>query len=177
MKNKKPPDEEIRTASLLRGTVSNYIRLIGESDRKARIMIVVNSILLTISMTLFTSTLKHVPNIWISAILLIAANMLSLFFVVVSIKPELHRRHDKESENNILHYNKCSQYSLRDYTTELMKVMEDNDKKREAVIKDLYFYGNLLTRKYKLIKISYRIFFWGILSSVVSYVFILWLIN
>jgi hypothetical protein len=177
MKNKKPPDEGIRTGSLLRGTVANYIRLIGDADRKARIMIVVNSILLTISLSLFTSTLKHIPNIWISAILLIAANLLSLFFVVVSVKPELHSRQDKESENNILHYNKCSEYSLRDYSIELMKVMEDNDKKREAVIKDLYFYGNLLTRKYKLIKIAYRIFFWGILSSVVSYVIILLLIN
>ncbi len=57
-----------------------------------------------------------------------------------------------------------------------MDVMQDKDKKMEVVIRDLYFFGNLLTMKYEVIKMSYRFFYWGLLLSVTSY-FIIYLFN
>lgn len=175
MHDHKKDTEIIRTDSLLRETSSHYIRLIGDADRKARIMIVVNSILLTISVTLLTRSINHNPDVWISAVVLILANLFTLFFAVVSVKPELHSRHEKGMENNILNYKKCTEYTLEDYTARMLVTMQDNDKKIEAVIKDLYFYGNLLNMKYRLIKLSYRSFYWGIVLSVVSYIIILWI--
>lgn len=172
---KKKSNKVIKTDAILRETSSNYIRLIGDADRKARIMIVVNSILLTISVTLLTKALNDKPNVWISATLLMAANLVTLFFSILSVKPELHSSIGKETENNILHYKKCMEYSLMDYTTQLLDTMADGDKKIEAVIKNLYFFGNLLCMKYKLLKIAYRVFFWGILLSVISYFIILWI--
>lgn len=175
-KNKKKKNG-IKTDSLLRETSTHYIRLIGDADRKARIMLIVNSILLTISITLLTKSLNDVPHVWISATLLIVANLLTLLFSVLSVKPELHSHIAKETEDNILHYKKCSEYNLHEYTALVLDMIHDNEKKMEAVIKDLYFFGNLLNMKYKLIKIAYRIFFWGIVISVSSYFFILLLIN
>ena len=122
MKKVKIPNE-IKTDSLLRGTTSNYIRLISDADRKARIMIVVNSILLTISATLLTKTVHQGPPTWISLILLIVSNLLSLFFTFISIKPEIHVRIKKDTEDNILHYEKCSEYSVRDYMVHMMKII------------------------------------------------------
>jgi hypothetical protein len=166
---------EIKTDSLLRDTSSHYIRLIGDADRKARIMIVVNSILLTISVTLFTKSVRgsELSPAWISIVLLIVSNLLALFFTIVSVKPELHVSIGKDTEDNILHYKKSSQYSLADYKAQILSTMQDNDKKIEAVIKELYYFGNLLTRKYKLLKIAHRCFYWGVLLSVVSYLIIL----
>jgi len=168
---------EIKTDSLLRDTSSHYIRLIGDADRKARIMIVVNSILLTISVTLLTKTIQEGPPVWISLTLLIVSNLLALFFTIVSVKPEIHVSIGKHTENNILHYKKCSEYSLSEYTAHMLNTMHDNDKKVEAVIKELYYFGNLLTRKYKLLKTAYRCFYWGIVLSVTSYLIILLLTN
>ena len=107
-KKKKKSNKVIRTDSLLRKTSSNYIRLIVDADRKARIMIVVNSILLTISVTLLTKALNDRPNVWMSATLLMAANLITLFFSILSVKPELHSSIGKETKNNILHYKKMS---------------------------------------------------------------------
>ena len=168
---------EIETDSLLRDTSSHYIRLIGDADRKARIMIVVNSILLTISVTLLTKTIHQGPPLWISLTLLIFSNLLALFFTIASVKPEIHVSIGKDTEDNILHYKKCSMYSLRDYTAQILYTMEDNDKKTDAVIKELYYFGNLLSMKYKLLKIAYRCFYWGIVLSISSYLFILLLTN
>ena len=172
-KKKKKKDDEIKTDSLLRETSSHYIRLIGDSDRKARIMIVVNSILVTVGVTLLTRVIGNTPHVWISAVLLIAANLATLFFAILSVKPELHSRFDKETRNHMLHYKKCVDYSLSEYTRQLMETLHDNQKKLDAMVKDLYFFGNLLNVKYKLIKMSYRIFFWGLLAAVTSYIVIL----
>src|ERR1700752_958576 len=178
MKDEKINDE-IKTDSLLRDTSSNYIRLIGDADRKARIMIVVNSILLTISVTLFTKSLRgmELSPAWISLTLLIISNLLALFFTIVSVKPEIHVSVGKDTEDNILHYKKCSEYSLVEYTMKILSTMQDNDKKLEAMIKEIHYFGNLLTRKYKLLKIAHRYFYWGLLLSVASYLLILLLTN
>src|SRR6185503_6567666 len=95
-------NHEIKTDSLLRDTSSHYIRLIGDADRKARIMIVVNSILLTICVTLITKTLHQGPPAWISLILLIIANLIALFFTIGSVRPEIHVTAGKDTINNIL---------------------------------------------------------------------------
>ncbi|MES1218067.1 MAG: Pycsar system effector family protein [Bacteroidota bacterium] len=171
MKKQKIPNE-IKTDSLLRGTSSNYIRLISDADRKARIMIVVNSILLTISVTILTKAIHHGPPTWISLILLIVSNLLSLFFTFVSIKPEIQGI-GKDTEENILHYKKCNEYSFREYMAHMMITLDNNDKKLEAVIKELYYFGNQLTRQYRFLKIANRCFYWGIALSVVSYLIIL----
>ena len=164
----------IKTDSLLRETSSHYIRMIGDADRKARIMLIVNSILLTAGLTIISNVINKYPLVWISATLLIAANLISLFFSILSVKPELHDNHiAKETENNMLHYKKCSEYSLGEYTRLMMQTMGDEDKKMDAIIKDLYYYGNLLAMKYKLMRLGYRFFFYGIMAAVISYLIIL----
>ena len=167
-------NSEIKTDSLLRDTSSNYLRLIGDADRKARIMIVVNSIMLTISVTLVTKSIRgnEVSPAWISLILLIISNLLALFFTIVSVKPEIQVSKGMDTDN-ILHYKKTSEYSLIEYTMQILRTMQDNDKKLEAMIKELHYFGNLLTRKYKLLKIAYRCFYWGLSISVASYLIIL----
>jgi hypothetical protein len=176
MKKERIPNE-IKTDSLLRETSTHYIRLIGDADRKARIMIVVNSILLTISITFLTKTLHQGPPIWISLTLLLISNLVALFFTITSVQPELHVSVGKDTEDNILHYKKSSEYSLREYTTEILNTMQVNDKKVDAMIKELHYFGNLLTRKYKLLKIAYRCFYWGMVVSIMSYLIILAIAN
>ena len=173
LKKDKKANEGIKTDSLLRETSSHYLRLIGDADRKARIMIVVNSIMLTGGVTFLTKTINNPSFVWISALLLIIGNLITLFFSVVSVQPELHSSIDKEVENHMLHYKKCQEFPLSQYTTLMMNTMQDNDKKMEAVIKDLYYFGNLLNRKYKLLKTAYRFFYGGILAAVFSYLVIL----
>jgi len=164
---------EIKTDSLLRSTSGHYIHLIVNADRKARIMIVVNSILLTIGVTIFTRTIHQQPSLWISATILIMANLLALFFTIGSVRPELNVGKGRDTEKNILHFKKCSEYSLDDYKAHMLITMNDNDKKIDAMIKELHYFGNLLAKKYKLLKSAYRCFYWGMVVAVVSYLVIL----
>ena len=165
-------EKPISTANMLRDTSGHYIRLIGDADRKARIMIVVNSILLTITATVLTGSLRHEAPIWISALILMLANLVTLFFSIISVKPEIQNHLGRETENNMLHYKKCSEFSLSDYKYELLQSLETNSQKLDALVKYMYFFGNLLNKKYKLLKIAYRAFYWGLTIAVISYVII-----
>jgi len=165
--------ESIRTDSLLRETSNHYIRLIGDADRKARIMIVVNSILLTAGVTVVTRVIHNQPLVWISASVLICAKLITLVFTIMSVKPELHSKIGHETEDNMLHYKKTKEYNLQDYKKLMLDTMHDNDKKIDAVIKELHYFGNLLAVKYKLMKIAYRFFLWGMAGAILTYLLIL----
>lgn len=167
----------IRTGSLLRETAGNFIHLISDADRKARIMVVVNSIFLTLSITLLTKSLDNMPFVWISASILLICNVLTLFFSLQSVQPDFPSLRGDLSENNMMHYKKCAQYSLDDYTLHIRDMIFDNEKKLDTQIRELYYYGNLLNIKYKYLRFAYRIFAWGLIFSVGSYIFILLFIN
>jgi hypothetical protein len=95
-KRGKKDKERIRTDALLRETSTNYIRLIGDADRKARIMLVVNSVFLTIGITLLTKSMDDMPFVWISATILMLSNVLTLFFSIQSVKPEIKKDHHQD---------------------------------------------------------------------------------
>ena len=162
----------IRTDSLLRETSSHYIRQIGDADRKARILLVVTSVMITIGVTVLTKNLINIPLAWISALLLIFANMITLWFAILSIRPTIKGAAARESEDNILHYKTCTEYSLPLYTEKMTATLDDDQEKRNAIIKELYYYGNLLNEKYKFIEFAYRSFSWGIVIAVASYLVI-----
>ena len=165
-------NRSIRTDSLLRETSSHYIRQIGDADRKARILLVVTSVMITIGVTVLTKKLTTLPLAWISALLLIIANMITLWFAILSIRPTIKGEAARESEDNILHYKTCTEYSLPLYTEKMTATLDDDQEKRNAIIKELYYYGNLLNEKYKFIEFAYRSFSWGVVMAVVSYLVI-----
>lgn len=163
-------EEHVNSDDLLRQAHGQNIKLISDVDRKARVIIVVNSILLTLGITIITKLMDHVHYAWISAVILIFSSLFSLFFSLLSIRPEINSHLGKEVNDNILHYSKASEFKFRDYSEKVHELLHNNEEKINALIKDLYFFGNLLTMKYRLMKIAFRIFYSGLATAVVSYI-------
>jgi hypothetical protein len=169
--------KKIKTDVILKGTSSNYVKLIGDADRKARIMLVVNSVFLTLSITLMTKLVGSIQYGWIFASILMASNVVSLFFSVQSVKPEFNLGKEEQAEDNILHYKKCAELSLDEYRAQINSTIIDEAQKMESFIKELYFYGRLLNSKYRLLKMAYYFFSLGILLAVLTYIILLITVN
>ncbi|HKC36971.1 MAG TPA: Pycsar system effector family protein [Chitinophagaceae bacterium] len=169
--------KKIKTDIILKETASNYVRLIGDADRKARIMLLVNSLFLTLSVTLISKIIADIPYNWLFASILMFSNVISLFFSIQSIKPEFTSAKNDETENNILHYKKCNDLTLEEYRSQINSTLIDDTQKMDAFIKELYFYGRLLNMKYKLLKIAHYFFLWGIVLAVLIYIIILIMFN
>jgi hypothetical protein len=171
-KQKQIRNRSIRTDSLLRETSSHYIRQVGDADRKARILLVVTSVMMTLGLAILTKNVTNIPFAWISATILIVFNLFTLVFAILSIRPILRGDAAKQTENNMLHYKTCTEYMLPLYTEKMVETLDDDHKKRDAIIKELYYYGNLLEEKYKCIEKAYRAFLLGIVISIGSYILI-----
>ncbi len=60
--------------------------------------------------------------------------------------------------------------SLDAYTEGMLQVMADKDFLYGSLIKDVYSQGIVLGRKYRLLRISYNIFMFGLIIAVLAFV-------
>ena len=58
-----------------------------------------------------------------------------------------------------------------DFQTSMKDLLKDRDYIYDSMIKDLYFLGKVLDRKYKLLSTTYKIFMAGIIISVLSFAY------
>ena len=59
---------------------------------------------------------------------------------------------------------------LEDYSAGMLAVMNDRDFLYGTLIRDVYAQGVVLGRKYRLLRISYNIFMYGLIVSVLAFV-------
>lgn len=58
---------------------------------------------------------------------------------------------------------------LPDYDWAMKELMADKDYLYSSMVKDIYFLGVVLARKYKLIRISYNIFMFGLIIAILGF--------
>ncbi len=59
---------------------------------------------------------------------------------------------------------------LEDYDWAMNEMMKDRDYLYSTMIKDLYYLGLVLQRKYNLLRIAYNFFMFGIIITVIAFV-------
>jgi hypothetical protein len=60
--------------------------------------------------------------------------------------------------------------SLEDYAAGMLKMMDDSDFLYGNLIRNVYGQGTVLGRKYHLLRISYTVFMYGLIASVIAFV-------
>jgi hypothetical protein len=73
-------------------------------------------------------------------------------------------------EVNLLFFGNFHKMPFDKYKTSLMSTIEDKEEIYEALLRDLWFLGLVLNRKYMLLRWTYTIFMIGIVVSVSSFV-------
>ena len=59
---------------------------------------------------------------------------------------------------------------LDEYQWAMNEMIKDRDYIYNTMIKDLYFLGIVLERKYRLLRVAYNFFMFGIVASVIAFV-------
>jgi hypothetical protein len=60
--------------------------------------------------------------------------------------------------------------NVEDYEWSMKQMMKDADYLYGSLIKDIYYLGKVLGRKYKLLRIAYTIFMYGFVASILSFI-------
>lgn len=71
---------------------------------------------------------------------------------------------------NLMFFGNFYKMPLEDYDWAMNEMMKDRDYLYSTMIKDLYYLGLVLQRKYNLLRIAYNLFMIGIIITVIAFV-------
>jgi hypothetical protein len=96
-------------------------------------------------------------------------------FSILSTRPSiptgLFTRADVDNKKvNLLFFGNFYKATLDDYNYGMQKMMEDRDFLYGSLIKDVYAQGVVLGKKYRLLRIAYNIFMFGLIISVFAFI-------
>ncbi|RBL94035.1 Pycsar system effector family protein [Chitinophaga flava] len=172
-KKKTPkPDRGIET--MFRITSTNHIRLSSMADSKAHIMISVNSIIISFMLTVLVRRIEDYPNMIIPAVIFLITSVTTVIFAVLATRPNVtsgtFTKEDISNKNaNLLFFGNFYRMKLDEYEWGMKKMMEDSEFLYGSMTKDVYHLGVVLAHKYRLLRISYNIFMFGLIGSVLAF--------
>lgn len=169
------PDRGIDT--LFRVTLGNHTRLSGIADSKANILLSVNAIIISIALSTIIPKLDSPKNahLVIPTFIMLMSSVTTIIFAILSTRPKvttgIFTREDIEAKKiNLLFFGNFYKMPLEEYDWAMNEMMKDRDYLYSTMIKDLYYLGLVLQRKYNLLRIAYNLFMIGIIITVISFV-------
>ena len=167
------PDRGIET--MFRTTSHNHIMLSQMVDSKASILITINSIILSLIVSVLIRKLEENSYLLIPTILLISVCLATMVFSILASRPNVSsgkftRDDIKNKQTNLLFFGNFHAMNVEDYQWGMKEMMKDADYLYGSLIKDIYYLGKVLGRKYHHLRIAYSIFMFGFVVAILSFI-------
>lgn len=175
--------------TLYRANYRNHINLSAIADGKANMMISINTILISVIVTLSGASLSvskgfDIENLrfTIPILTLLVGALISVVFAVLSARPkvtnkEVDMNDVKENKISLLYFGMFLGIPKQEFVSYLSQLKKDQQKLYDSMSLDLYNLGIVLKEKYRLLSISYNTFMLGLTITVVSFLFIFFYTN
>ena len=160
--------------TMLRLASENHLRLSDMADGKANILISVNAIIISVIVGVLVRKFETDHYIVIPTIIFLAFSVTTIVIAILATRPKITsgmftKEDITNKKTNLLFFGNFYKATLEDYKWGMSIMMRDPDYLYGSLIKDIYYLGVVLGRKYKLLRIAYNIFMAGIVISVIAY--------
>src|SRR5436190_4534715 len=160
--------------TMLRLASGNHLRLSEMADRKANILISVNAIIISVSVSLLFRKFETDPFLVIPTIIFLLSSVITIVLSILATRPtvtggKFAKEDITNKKVNLLFFGNFYKATLEDYKWEMSIMMRDPEYLYGSLIKDVYYLGVVLGKKYKLLRIAYNIFMTGIVISVIAF--------
>ena len=169
------PERGIET--MFRVTLNNHTKLSQIADSKANILLSVNAIIISIALSTLIPKIDAPRNahLVIPSFVMIMFSVACIILAIMSTRPKVSsgtftRKEIEEKKVNLLFFGNFHKMPLEEYLWAMKEMMKDRQYLYDTMIKDLYYLGIVLNRKYKLLRLTYTVFTIGIIASVVAFV-------
>nr|WP_298998099.1 Pycsar system effector family protein [uncultured Allomuricauda sp.] len=168
------PDRGVQT--LFRVALRNHIKLSDIADTKANILLSVNAIIISLALSNLIPKLDNPSNTYLiyPTLIFVVFSVISMILSIVATQPnvtkgEFDKKDVKKKAVNLIFFGNFHRMSLKDYEWAIFEMLKDQDYIYSNLIKDLYFLGNVLERKYRILRWNYIVFMIGIVVSVIAF--------
>ncbi|WP_265429893.1 Pycsar system effector family protein [Chryseobacterium sp. YIM B08800] len=175
---KKDQKSDRSVDTLFRVTLNNHTRLSDIADSKANILLSVNAIIISVCLSVLVPKLDAPKNthLIIPTFFLLISSVLTIIFAILSTKPNVTKttftdQDIKDRKVNLLFFGNFHQMEFNHYLSSMHDLIKDRDYIYDSMVKDLYYLGKVLDRKYKLLSVTYQIFMAGIVISVMAFAY------
>lgn len=163
---------ESRSSQMMFKTaLRNHMDLSNLADNKANIMLSVNALIITIAMPVLASQIRQHPEYILPFILILATCLSSMIFATLATVPmKMTGLTDMESikagRSNLFFFGNFYSMNYQDYRLGIEEVTSKEESLEDSIMRDLFFLGKSLGRKYRQLRICYIIFMIGMVTSV-----------
>jgi predicted metal-dependent HD superfamily phosphohydrolase len=175
---KKKKDNDAKTergiSTVFRIMASNQSSLSQMADSKAHGMISVNSIILSIVLGFLLKQLETYKNLVLPTVVLVVVCVTVIIFSILATRPNVSTgkftREDIENKKtNLLFFGNFHSMPLPDYDWAMTEMLNDKNYLYSSVIKDMYFLGVVLAKKYRYLRLAYSIFMYGLIVAMIAF--------
>ena len=160
--------------TMLRLTSDNHLELSNMADGKANILISVNSIIISVILSVLVRRLEVDTYLIIPTVIFLASSVSTIVLAILATRPKISQgvfsREDiMNRKTNLLFFGNFHKASLEEYEWGMSQMMKDQDYLYGTLIKDIHQLGVVLGRKYRLLRVAYNVFMIGIIVSVLAF--------
>lgn len=171
-KENNKPTRGIET--MFRTTSKNHLDLSAMADNKANIMISINSIILSIIISVLIRKLEEYPHFVVPTLLLTTICLVTIVLSILATRPNISKGKFTQSDimnkrTNLLFFGNFHNMSLEEYEWGMTELMKDSQYLYGSLIKDIYYLGAVLGKKYKRLRMAYTVFMFGFVLAVISF--------
>jgi hypothetical protein len=99
----------------------------------------------------------------------------TIIFAVLSTRPKvtsftISREDITQRKGNLLFFGNFINMPVEDYEWGMKELMEDGEYLYNNLIRDIYYLGVVLGKKYRYLRIAYNFFMYGLIISVIAYI-------
>jgi predicted metal-dependent HD superfamily phosphohydrolase len=190
LKKKKKADKKSRETlaqpkrgieTMFRNTYRTHLDLSAMADNKANMMISINAIILSVVIT-YLSAKSSVTGaefaqhrtLIIPIGMLLLTTLGSIVFAIISAQPEItsfsfNKNKINSRKVNLLFFGNFTNLALNEFQHGMHEIMRDKKSLYNNMITDIYYLGEVLRRKYRILRISYTIFMVGLVITVLAF--------
>ncbi|KAA9325003.1 Pycsar system effector family protein [Adhaeribacter soli] len=168
--------------TMFRSMYQNHMELSAMADNKANMMISLNAIIMSVIITYLGAKTSMLgaqftknPILLVPVGCLLLSTLGSVIFAIMSAQPEVTSFAVKTTKVvprkvNMLFFGNFTRISLEDFQNSIHEIMREKNTLYNNMITDIYYLGEVLKRKYSLLRVSYTIFMFGLILTVASFI-------
>jgi len=181
-KKEKESQSERGIATVFRIMAQNHSALSQMADSKANILISVNSIILSIIISSLFEKLQTDTRLQLPVALIVIVCVASIIFGILATRPNVSggtftKEDISNKKTNLLFFGNFHNMSLPDYEWGMTEMLGDKDYLYNSMIKDNYFLGIVLAKKYRYLRLAYNIFMYGLVLVIIAFTIVFALPN
>ena len=173
--------------TMFRTMYSNHMKLSDMADKKASMMIQLNAVLISVIITYLGAKMGKAgtlgpmvgsnPVLTVPVSILLVTALGSVTTAILSAQPDVTsfawlKKSPEIATNrrvNLLFFGQFTKLSLDNFQGGMRELMRQKEGLYTNMITDVYYLGEVLSRKYRLLRTSYTIFMVGLILTALSF--------